>query len=159
ELDLFKSRINLTEYAAAAGYTLDRRHSSRNSVAMRGPEGDKIIIARDADSGHWMYFSIADEQDHGTIIDFVDHRHPLTLGDIRKALRPWVGLAPEPPRRPPMTAWQPEVEPIQKDRAAMLAQFAAMTPLTHGHRYLEQERHIPRPVLEAPRFAGRLYTD
>lgn len=159
ELTLFKSQINLTEYAAAQGYTLNRQHSSRNSVAMRGPNGDKIIIARDAGSGHWMYFSVTDERDNGTIVDFVDHRQRLSLGAIRKALRPWLGLAADPPKRPPITAYQPDVEPIQKDRAAMLAQFAAMTPIPHGHAYLEQERRIPRTVLEAPRFAGRIYTD
>lgn len=61
ELDLFKSRINLTEYASAQGYLLDRKHSSRNSVAMRGPTGDKVIIARDARDGNWIYFSLTDE--------------------------------------------------------------------------------------------------
>lgn len=159
ELDLFKSQINLSEYAAAQGYTLDRKHSSRNSVAMRGRAGDKIIIARDATSGHWMYFSVTDDHDNGTIIDFVNHRQRFSLGAIRKVLRPWVGLAADPPKRVPITAYQRDVEPIQKDRAAMLAQFTAMTPLAHGHPYLEQERHIPRTVLEAPRFARRIYTD
>jgi hypothetical protein len=77
ELDLFKSRINLTEYASAQGYVLDRKHSSRNSVAMRGPSGDKVIIARDARDGNWIYFSVTDEEDNGTIIDFVTRRHPL----------------------------------------------------------------------------------
>lgn len=159
ELHLFKTSINLSEYAAAQGYILDRAHSSHNSVAMRGPNGDKIIIARDAGSGHWLYFSIADTQDNGTIVNFVDHRQHLSLGDIRKELRPWIGLAAPPPKHPPATAYQPEMEPIQKDRAAMLAQFGAMTPLLHGHTYLEEERHIPRTVLEAPRFTGRIYTD
>jgi hypothetical protein len=55
ELNLFKSRINLSEYASAQGYVLDRQHSSRNSVAMRGPTGDKVIIARDAKDGNWIY--------------------------------------------------------------------------------------------------------
>jgi hypothetical protein len=159
ELDLFKNRINLTEYASAQGYVLDRKHSSRNSVAMRGPEGDKVIMARDARDGNWIYFSVTDDQDNGTIIDFITRRRPLNLGEVRKELRPWVGLAPNPPPRPPATAYQKDVEPIKRDLAAVLAQFAACTPIAHGHRYLEEERGIPRAVLEDPRVAGRIYTD
>jgi hypothetical protein len=41
ELELFKNRINLTEYASTQEYVLDRKHSSSNSVAMRGPAGDR----------------------------------------------------------------------------------------------------------------------
>lgn len=160
ELDLFKRQINLSEFAAAQGYALDRKASSRNSVAMKGPGGDKIIIARDDRSGHWIYFSVADEQDNGTIIDFVDHRERLNLGAIRKELRPWIGQGAGPePRRPAPEAFQQEVEPIKKDLAAILAQFAAMVPLSAGHRYLEEERGVPRAVLESPLFSGRIYTD
>ena len=32
EMEDFKSRINLSEYAAACGYRLDRKASSRNSA-------------------------------------------------------------------------------------------------------------------------------
>jgi hypothetical protein len=159
ELDLFKSGINLTEYASAQGYVLDRKHSSRNSVAMRGPEGDKVIIARDARDGNWIYFSVSDDHDNGTIIDFITRRRPFSLGEVRKELRPWVGLAPNPPPRPPASAYQKDVEPITRDSAEMLAQFAGCTPIVHGHRYLEEERGIPRSVLEDARFAGRIYTD
>ena len=85
---------------------------------MRGPTGDKIIIARDAKDGNWIYFSINDDKDNGTIIDFITHRRHLNLGEVRKELRPWVGLAPNPPPRPPVTAYQQDVEPIKRDLAA-----------------------------------------
>jgi hypothetical protein len=80
ELDLFKSRINLTEYTSVQGYVLDRKHSSRNSVAMCGPAGDKEIIARDERDGNWIYFSVTDDQDNGTIVDFITRRRPPQLG-------------------------------------------------------------------------------
>ena len=159
ELDVFKNRINLTEYAAAQAYTLDRQHSSRNSVAMRGPTGDKIIIARDDKSGDWIYFSVTDDQDNGTIIDFIAHRRRLNLGAIRQELRPWAGIGSNPPPRPSATEFQEHIEPIKRDIAAVLAQFAGCTPLAHGHKYLEEERGIPHAVLEDPRFSGRIYTD
>jgi len=88
EIDDFKRRINLTEYAAAQGYALDRKESSRNSVTMRGPGDDKIIIGKDANSGHWIYFSVRDDADNGTIIDFIQNRQRFDLGEVRKALRP-----------------------------------------------------------------------
>jgi hypothetical protein len=53
ELALFKTTINLSEYAAAQGYRIDRRASSRNSVVMKTEAGDKIVIAR-AQDGHWI---------------------------------------------------------------------------------------------------------
>lgn len=52
ELDVFKTSINLTEYAAACGYELDKSASGRSSVVMRHGDGDKVVIARDVDN-HW----------------------------------------------------------------------------------------------------------
>lgn len=70
ELEQFKIGINLAEYAAAQGYQIDRRESSRNSAVMRREsDNDKIIIATDTD-GHGVYFSVRDEQDNGSIVDF-----------------------------------------------------------------------------------------
>ena len=62
ELEDFKSRINLSEYAAACGYRLDRKASSRNSAVMVRSPGDKIIIALGTDR-HWIYFAVGDS--HG----------------------------------------------------------------------------------------------
>jgi hypothetical protein len=159
ELDQFKRQINLSEYAAASGYALDRAHSSRNSAAMRSSNGDKIIIARDERSGHWIYFSVSDDNDNGTILDFINHRQRWSLGDIRKELRPWIGTAPGQIARPQADLFQKEVTPIKRDRASVVAQFAAAAPLCGGHKYLEEERGIPASVLESQRFLGRIYTD
>ena len=58
ELEGFKTDINLSEYAAGLGFVLDRKASSRNSVVMAAPGGDKIVIARGQDL-HWLYFCIS----------------------------------------------------------------------------------------------------
>ena len=84
ELEEFKSRINLSEYAAACGYRLDRKATSRNSAVMERGPGDKIIIALGADR-HWIYFSVGEERDSGSIIDFVKNRQGGTLGAIQAA--------------------------------------------------------------------------
>ena len=74
ELSKFKTDIDLRAYAAEQGYHLDRKESSRGSSVMRHPNGDKVLIKRGSD-GHYVYFSVRQEGDNGTIIDFVQHRH------------------------------------------------------------------------------------
>ena len=88
ELDRFKL-IDLRTYAVSVGYTLDRRDKS----AMRHVSGDKIIISRKPD-GHFTYWSVRDDRDKGTIIDFIAHRRGLNLGQIRKELRGWTATRP-----------------------------------------------------------------
>ena len=158
ELGRFKRSINLTEYAAAQGFEIDRRESSRCSVVMRGPNGDKIVVTVNRASGQWVYFSVHDEGDSGTIIDFVQHRQPLDMGRVRMELRPWIGEGSAPPRRPPKARYAEKVEPSSKDMARVAAQYARMEPVTR-HPYLEGDRAIPAEVLACPRFAGKIRRD
>lgn len=53
EFSRFKSEINLTQYAAHLGYEIDRKKSTRSSIAMRNG-ADKIIISRRGPL--WVYF-------------------------------------------------------------------------------------------------------
>jgi len=154
ELDRFKTGINLGEYAVARGYHLDRRKSSRNSAVMRHPGGDKIVIARGQD-GHWVYFSVRDPSDNGTIVDFVQHRGAGSLGAVRNELRPWVGGVVT---RPSPTSYLPDLTPVTRDRAAVLRALAGMTT-ARQHDYLEVARGIPRALLTSPRFVGRILVD
>jgi hypothetical protein len=154
ELERFKTAINLTEYAASEGYLLDRRASSRNSVVMRHPGGDKIVIARGEDD-HWIYFSVRDDSDNGSIIDFIQHRRRCSLSAVRQELRPWVGGSFV---RPVPDLYVPEVVPVSRDRAGVIRALAAMRPVA-THRYLEEERAIPRDLLAHPRFVGRILVD
>lgn len=159
ELEDFKHRVNLTEYAATRGFALDRRASSRNSAVMVHPAGDKIIVAKGED-GHWIYFSVRDAADHGSIIDFVQRRTGGTLGDVRKTLRPWTGgTAPAEFRRPPASAFVRDLDHIPRDLAEVRARWEAMEPTQGRHRYLEEERRIPAAVLAQPIFADRIRAD
>jgi hypothetical protein len=156
ELEDFKTRINLSEYAAMEGYTIDRKASSRNSVVMRHASGDKIVIARGSDD-HWIYFSVRSDTDNGSIIDFVQNRKGLTLGAVRLELRPWIGASVH-IARPHPDLFAQTVERITKDRARVLLELARMKPLL-THRYLEAERGIPGAVLRSARFAGKIRMD
>ena len=150
ELESFKTSIDLRAYAASLAYTLDRKDSWAGSAVMRHADGDKLIIKRDAD-GHYVYFSVRDDSDHGTIIDFTQKRLRLSLGEIRKTLRPWVG------RRATDLPY-PILAPTPKDRMKVAKVYGRMRA-AFTHPYLETERSIPETLLQADRFSGRIRTD
>lgn len=151
ELERFKTGIDLRAYAAAQGYQLDRKESWRGTAVMRDAHGDKIIIKRDAD-GHHVYFSVRDDRDNGTIIDFVQHRHKLSLGALRKELRPWIG------QHPVAVPDFPPLHKTAKDKMRVEAAFARMRDAAR-HPYLENERALAAALLESSRFAGRVRID
>jgi hypothetical protein len=150
ELRSFK-RIDLRAYAASQGYQLDGRDSWKGSAVMRHPNGDKIVIKL-ADDGHFVYFSVRNDNDNGSIIDFIQHRDRVSLGVVRKILRPWIGLPPV-----PVPAF-PAMHKTSKDRLRVEAEFAKMSE-TGRHPYLENERSLPASLLESERFAGRIRID
>lgn len=115
ELERFKREINLVAFAEAQGYELDRQESSRSSVVMRHSGGDKIVIATN-ENGHGIYFSVRDETDNGSVIDFLQYRQGLSLGHVRKALREWITAPFSFPIAPKS---YPKPEPIHADRAAL----------------------------------------
>jgi hypothetical protein len=150
ELEAFKN-IDLRAFAAGQGYTVDRRKSWSGSAVMRHSNGDKIIIKRDAD-GHYVYFSVRDDRDHGSIIDFCKHRLGLSLGAVRKELRPWVGIPSSAlPSYPPLPK-------VVKDRVRVEREFMRMQD-TPRHPYLVNERGIAGEVLSSERFAGTIRID
>lgn len=152
ELERFKGQINLAEYAAAQGYTLDRGESSQNSAVMRREsDGDKVIVATGED-GHGIYFSVRDDADNGSIIDFVQRRQAKNLGQVRKELRPWLGASPLPV---PEQIRKPERS--SKDRRQVIAAWSRMEP-AGAHPYLV-ERGLSADTLADPRFAGMIRAD
>ena len=152
ELESFK-HIDLRAYAASQGYQLDAKASCRGTAVMRHPvSDDKVIIKRGTD-GHYVYFSVRDERDNGTIIDFVQFRQGLSLGATRKELRPWIGQPPV-----PVPAFQP-LHKTEKDRMKVEAAWERMKDAVDTHPYLERERALPGPLLALERFAGRIRID
>ena len=161
ELDDFKTRINLTEYAAALGYLIDRKKTYGSSVVMRSG-ADIVVIGKNAANGHWIYWQVdagkgVPGADAGSIIDFVQQRKGLNLGRVRQELRPWVGGAPI-ARRPDKSAFVADLKPITKDLMLVQARYEAAKPLTK-HRYLQEVRGIPASVLADRRFANRIRID
>lgn len=154
ELEGFKTGVNLSEFAASRGYLLDRRESSRNSAVMRHADGDKIIIARNDANGHWIYFSIRDDRDNGTVIDFLQNRGGGSLGEIRKTLRAWSG-SPRPAVQ--VSAFVRELLPVSRDRAAVLAEWERAR-ICLSLPYLTG-RGLGPDILTLPRFSGCVRVD
>ena len=153
ELERFKAGVNLSEFAAARGYALDRRESSLNSAVMRHPDGDKIVIARH-EGGAWVYFSVRDDRDNGTVVDFLQNRSGGNLGEVRKTLRGWLG-APRPPV--PEVAFVRDLFPVSRDRAAVMAAWERARACL-ALPYLTS-RGLGPEVLGLPIFAGGLRVD
>lgn len=153
ELEDFKIRIDLRAYAASLGYSLDAKSSWRGTSVMRNATNDdKVIIKRDIDH-HYVFFSVRDDRDNGSIIDFIQNRNRgMSLGAVRKELRPWLGHPPVPV---PVFASLPTTS---KDRMKVEAAYA-LTQEVLTHAYLERERALPAALFALDRFAGRVRKD
>src|SRR5215813_3962016 len=149
ELDAFKREIDLRQFAVSLGYQIDRRESWRGSAVLRRG-ADKIVVKRNG-NGHYVFFSVRQDDDHGTIIDFVQRRRNLTLGAVRKVLRPWIG-------RPATPMQFPALEPTSSDRMRVESAYRRMANVPR-YPYLEQDRCVPAVVLWSPRFVGRMRVD
>jgi len=150
ELDVFKREIDLRQFAATLGYEMDRHESWRGSTVLRCG-GDKIVVKRNP-NGHYVFFSVRDDSDHGTIIDFLQRRQHLNLGAVRHMLRPWIGQSVA------AVPLFPKMQPTSPDRMQVETEYRRMAKAPR-HPYLEQVRRVPVTLLGAPRFAGRVRID
>lgn len=146
ELDRFKRLVNLTAFAASMGYRLDRTKSSRNCAVMEIANGDKVAITRQP-NGHWTYFSVRDDSDNGTIIDFLQRRTGQSLGEVRKVLRAWTGGGLD----------LPELAPAPRDMSSMLREWLDTRPVEGRHAFLEA-RGLSSALTD-PRFTGSVRAD
>jgi hypothetical protein len=152
ELHRFKTDIDLVQYATDRyGYQRDRRESSRACHVLRHAVTNDKIIVRKASDGHWTYFSVRDDRDQGTIVDFVQARGRHTsLGHVREELRHWLGTS-----RPIVDYGVPFVAAASaapRDGRAVARAFAVASGADNSP-YLNT-RGIRPETLRDPRFAG-----
>jgi hypothetical protein len=156
ELERFKTEINLVEFACSYGYELDRKESSRTSFVMRHQDGDKIVVAIDTD-GHGIFFSVRDDRQHGSVIDFVKWKSGANLGQSRQILRQWIAnptsLFPTAQKCQPLRP-----KPITHNCVATYAQWLRMKPYNqaYGKGYLEK-RGLSADTIS--RFSERIGID
>lgn len=146
ELEQWKRGINLAEFAVHhCGYELDKKRSTKHSLCLRGPN-DKIVIGEGAD-GHGIYYTIGDDKNAGSIVDFVMHRFGVTLGGARKVLRSKVGTGASVNKSTSTAAPIPRPPPTTRDQVKLLANWAAATP--YEAEYLPRDRGLDRDVIAA----------
>lgn len=143
-----KEQINLAQFAASYGYQLDQPKSTRSSLVMRHSNGDKIIVSKKGRV--WVYFSVTNDTDNGTVVDFVKNRSQKSLPDIGRELSAWSGYVD--------IVACPDIQEQVYDRARIKRAFGLMKPAIH-HLYLIQERKIPLEVLHHPCFCDRIFQD
>ncbi|WP_146535742.1 DUF3991 and TOPRIM domain-containing protein [Rubripirellula reticaptiva] len=153
ELENFK-KLNLCDYAASRGFVADRRASSKHSMVLRHPRGDKLIIGRDP-SGKYYYFN-AKGGDSGTIIDLCQMLDGGNLGDVRKTLRAFDGSIDH---HVPSSPLPFVLQPSEHDAARVLAAWMSMRPINSGHAYLTNIRSISAEVQTDPIFRDRIRID
>lgn len=148
-------RIDLAQYVASRGFVLDRRQSSRSSLVMKHPSGDKLIIAKTS-NGQFVYFN-AKGNDNGTIIDFIQARDRVSLGEARKLLRLWLASGgcsiSNLPTLPIV------LQPSEHNAAQVLTNWLNARPIGQTNAYLEQERFIPAEIIRQPIFRDRIRVD
>lgn len=153
ELEQFKTQINLVEYAQNQGYEIDKNKSSQNCIVVKNNLGDKLLIGIDQRDNHYFYYSVRDQTDSGSIIDFIQNRQNLNLGQVRKELRPWLN---QPPTYTNNRAI-PKPKPTSKDRQQIIIQFENLEEISH-HPYLKR-RGISPDITNNPRFQNTIYRD
>jgi hypothetical protein len=144
-----KQEIDLTQYAAFLGYKIDKKKSTRTSVAMHKERSDKIIVSKS--NGTWIYFSVYDDSDNGTIIDFVKNRTNRSVREIGRELEAWIGLSPKVSNefRP---VKEKGYEPKRIERLFNYCRPAYNNAYLHG-------RGITNEMLCSSRFTGRVFQD
>ena len=153
ELEQFKSQINLVEYVQNQGYEIDLNKSSQNCFVVKNNRGDKLLIGIDQKDHHYFYYSLRDETDSGSIIDFIQKRQNLNLGQVRKELRPWLNQSSTYTNNSSI----PKPKPTSKDRQKIIIQFENLEEISY-HPYLKR-RGISPDITNNPRFQNTIYGD
>ena len=153
ELEFFKTKINLVEYAQSKGYQYISKQSSRNSAVLAHDNGDKIVVATDSD-GHGVYFSVFDDADNGTIIDFIQYRDHVGLSQVRQELNNWLNRSRTQPDKYIPRA---KPQPVNSDRLKII-KAASSFKVVQSHPYLEK-RGIDKSTLKSDRFIGTVAID
>lgn len=159
ELEQFKTEINLVEFACNRfSYTVDAKWSSPNSIVLRKGEGEKLIVTRDLD-GHYVYFAVKTPylHDFGSIIDLIQTRMKVTLGEVRIILRSYQGTPP-PQNLPQKTSrLVKKIKPVNKDILAVVKEYESFSELSDS-AYLET-RGLKKETYTSRRFTSKIRVD
>ena len=147
DFNQFKRDINLPAFAATYNYKVDEKKTTKTSIAMKSGN-DKVIISKK--NGIWVYFSVLDEADSGTVFDFVKNRTNKTMPEIGRMLAAQTGLSDRLPN-------SHKVENQSYDVNRVKAIFNRCEPFEQSS-YLES-RGLSAELIKSNRFEGRVFVD
>lgn len=154
-LEYAKQHINLVELAVRKfGYRIDKKKSSKHYKTLKR-DSDVIIVKKNSANNHWIYFSAGNEQDNGTIIDFLQHRGIGNLGQVRAFLKGYL----EQLRSGELEQIEDfEIVATNTDekKTEALKEFAKLEPLPERN-YLTEERKISSEIVR--KNSDYIYTD
>lgn len=158
ELDRMKRKINLSEYAASVGYLVDPGRTTKNSVSMK-KGSDRIVITKNADNNHWIYFGVGGIRDGGSIFDFIQKRDGASFGHIRIQLRAWLGWERRPKVKP--GSFIRNVKPVKKSELEILQAYENLDDIDADSKVIKYlaSRKIPGEVVLHDRLTGKIKTD
>jgi hypothetical protein len=148
ELNDFKTQINLASYLEHMGFTYDQKKSSRNIPVFRGKSEYEVFVVSKKPNNHHVYMNPYNDSDSGTIIDFIQNRRNLNLGEVRKELRSYLGNVL------PIKNYHNYKEASPKDYASLRASFTKATKITD--RSFLHSRGISDDVLDSAFLKDRV---
>jgi hypothetical protein len=104
---------------------------------------EKLVVTR-APDGHYVYTDAHNDRDCGSIIDYIQNRRALNLGQVRKELRPWIGTDRQPAS---IENYQSTIEKSPADYARIATSWSNAGEV-RDYSYLES-RGIERETVEA----------
>lgn len=152
ELSLFKQEINLIAYACENyEFKYSVAESSNVYAVLRKDQANKLVVKKDSDD-HWVYFNVHDDRDSGSVIDLIQNRSHISLGEVRKRLRAWSGIAVTIPKET-----YPAVQKSNFVRGSIEASYKRSRPITQ-HEYLAS-RGLTFETLDDNRFKNMIRQD
>ena len=144
---IFKEEINLIDFACANGYAINKKKSTKHAACLAKGNEDRIIVSRK--NGVWVYFSVYDTSDNGTIIDFVQNKLQKSYTAIFEMLENWKGASVTSHYQMPET-------PVYNQKRIQNI-FEKCNSVEH-HSYLKQ-RGIDKKLIVSERFENTIYRD
>jgi 5S rRNA maturation endonuclease (ribonuclease M5) len=137
ELESFKTKIPLDAFLESYGW---EAKASKNSATVELKKGkNTILVSKNEGSGHYIYFE-RHGTTSGTIVDYMQKYEGISnLGEIRKKLRPAIGIAPN------LQARARKLQSTSLPEAQINAAWEAMPAYTGN--YLSKKRGLTKETL------------
>lgn len=149
ELGTFKRDIDLVDYASSQGFELVAAESTKSCKKLRIGKTEQILVSKDRQDGHWLYKSVYNKDNKGSIIDFVQNMDRCNLGEVRKKLRQFAQMP-----KPEIKGYDGKILPVVKDIQAVQHEYHS-ADICKQNKYLN-DRGISNQTLNNPRFFGTI---